>query len=640
MTTGRFLSDHPGLVEPSRRISGLRKLAAIGDQLVAGVTPELGQPVKVRFADVATDDFSLAELAAARGAIERVFSSLTKRPDARHFSVLLNENPWLNLGDQISQASHSAVVYGQLVADDIAAAAGKKPRFEATEDYVAASKWVDGLFTAAGAKFAADTARLVVERLTPPEFKEKVGTWLAPRHSGATHRAETLSWMYALDKLGMPGHDKAVLYRMQAQSIYGIAPALLADKEITAEIDRGGRINVMLADRLGTTKLGLAVTRELSLQGKFADLPRGGLPEKYLASAALFGIPPAEWQEMMGGTHLPGETVDGHAGPMISRGTAFVHRAFWSQTTEIADALASFEKDVIQPLLGHYGERGAMQIGAALHRLREGYPTDDVGRAAREFVRTVHRATVGDRRPSGFAKAADRTHGFAAAVSAARQEIVEDLSSWPALFAPWSTADGTWTFEPVTSATDLIAEGTAMGHCVGDYASQCRIGTTHIVSVRCDGKRVGTLQLFTSFGEKGSVKLGAGQYKGPLNDKVGPQALEAFREFRTALGAKQVSLNLREVKRGAEAWKKLTDERGGWWESGKGMTVEQAEALWPTYRDYMLTGVPDDAGLLDWAEASGVNDALRDLVKAIAFEASGDAPCKDFDEAPPRMMAA
>jgi hypothetical protein len=48
--------------------------------------------------------------------------------------------------------------------------------------------------------------------------------------------------------------------------------------------------------------------------------------------------------------------------------------------------------------------------------------------------------------------------------------------------------------------SELIEEGLAMRHCVGGYARSCLAGYCHIVSIRCSGERIATLELRESDG--------------------------------------------------------------------------------------------------------------------------------------------
>lgn len=52
-----------------------------------------------------------------------------------------------------------------------------------------------------------------------------------------------------------------------------------------------------------------------------------------------------------------------------------------------------------------------------------------------------------------------------------------------------------WTFVELTTGEELYEEGRVLHHCVAGYAQACVSGDTAIVSVRCDGKRLITVEL-------------------------------------------------------------------------------------------------------------------------------------------------
>jgi hypothetical protein len=69
------------------------------------------------------------------------------------------------------------------------------------------------------------------------------------------------------------------------------------------------------------------------------------------------------------------------------------------------------------------------------------------------------------------------------------------LQMWPALSEPVEAPNGL-QLVPLTSSSELVAEGNLMSHCVGGYTSKCLSGDSHILSIRDpEGKHLSTLQL-------------------------------------------------------------------------------------------------------------------------------------------------
>lgn len=52
-----------------------------------------------------------------------------------------------------------------------------------------------------------------------------------------------------------------------------------------------------------------------------------------------------------------------------------------------------------------------------------------------------------------------------------------------------------WSLREITNTKDLIAEGSAMGHCVGSYSENCAEGHSVIFSLKCGGARAVTIEI-------------------------------------------------------------------------------------------------------------------------------------------------
>ncbi len=81
-------------------------------------------------------------------------------------------------------------------------------------------------------------------------------------------------------------------------------------------------------------------------------------------------------------------------------------------------------------------------------------------------------------------------------------------------------------FEPLETAEALAAEGRAMRHCVGDYATKVALGVSHIYGMRKAGRRVATVE-YIATGLGGELELY--QICGPENARVGAPAAMAAR---------------------------------------------------------------------------------------------------------------
>lgn len=72
---------------------------------------------------------------------------------------------------------------------------------------------------------------------------------------------------------------------------------------------------------------------------------------------------------------------------------------------------------------------------------------------------------------------------------------VNDLGTWDGIGLNWSDPERGLSCVELLSAHALSAEGKAMRHCVGSYSSNCRSGSSRIISIRKDGARLATLEL-------------------------------------------------------------------------------------------------------------------------------------------------
>ena len=68
-------------------------------------------------------------------------------------------------------------------------------------------------------------------------------------------------------------------------------------------------------------------------------------------------------------------------------------------------------------------------------------------------------------------------------------------ADWDPVNVNWSDTVNDVKLVELTTSAALVAEGRAMRHCVGSYASVCRKGTSRIFSILKDGARLATLEL-------------------------------------------------------------------------------------------------------------------------------------------------
>jgi hypothetical protein len=93
------------------------------------------------------------------------------------------------------------------------------------------------------------------------------------------------------------------------------------------------------------------------------------------------------------------------------------------------------------------------------------------------------------------------------------------VDDWPPVARRFES--GPYTMSALSYAHQLIEEGEAMQHCVGDYVERCRLEPLRIFSIRHkkSGQRVATLSLV----EKERGVWDFDQLKGPKNADVDPQ---------------------------------------------------------------------------------------------------------------------
>ena len=86
----------------------------------------------------------------------------------------------------------------------------------------------------------------------------------------------------------------------------------------------------------------------------------------------------------------------------------------------------------------------------------------------------------------------------------------------------------------LSTQSDLSDEGGAMHHCVSNYGSSCRSGSSLILSIRRDGRRAATLELRRGASAVSNGRVGPSysisQIKGPCNAQIVDPEVLAFAE--------------------------------------------------------------------------------------------------------------
>lgn len=113
------------------------------------------------------------------------------------------------------------------------------------------------------------------------------------------------------------------------------------------------------------------------------------------------------------------------------------------------------------------------------------------------------------------------------------------LTRWLTLIDGPLTLDCGVVVHPLDTAKKLTDEGAAMHHCVGSMAMQCRLGSTHIFSLRRDnGRRLSTLSLDSYIrGSDGNHFVVLRQNLAVGNKAPPARAVEAATEFMARINA-------------------------------------------------------------------------------------------------------
>lgn len=470
-------------------------------------------------------------------------------------------------------------------------------------------------------------------------------------------------WIYMPALKGEANSLEKIKRRLQAYAVYGIVFNALLDPEVSRLIDAGRPIERKIGELLDLNGYQVRFIKEVAARADLLHTLRGTFQTTYVISRlATSGVPISNWPEIFRDFNkalgAPTYSYEPHLWldkfrPDRSVVFSDTLRSDWkssnrpasnslpefywqplpgedtanSQANVYVDACHDIERDLIA-LTSPSRQNGtilqvcSMVLSDAVNRPR--LPRADALEpsrvAARDFYRVIHAAIVGDRTRSGFRKQLLEVHKFAASIAAKRREILGFEEAWPALFSPWKSEDGRREIAFLTSTSALVEEGLRMRHCVGSYDQQCAQGTTHIASVKVDGDHVATLELRVELmAKEKTLSINKGQFASVRNSSPPAEAQSAFSEFMRDVSLRRVVPNTAAV---ASVIKRKQEERDITWPSlrnqGRGLTIDEAEGLWPIYRATLISSHPQAGTLKEWREMSGIEAAFERLYAACA----------------------
>ncbi len=606
---------------PFRHDPGVAELRATLYLIEGGIDVELdGDGFHLRFPEEVPDWISPGDLDGVRDRLRDIIAEQVMPFGGDHMKAL---SPRAYPPHLRNEPFRDAEAYGRI----LMAAGGqdRDDRFEPVEDFVRMTAAANEALKGCLLPLMRRMTELHLARNVPVDgpLGEMVKGWVAEASKpNASVDGGRMAWLLGADRVGTA--DGAALariveYRMQASSVYGAVGDVLREPEITAVIDEAGSLNAVLSERLGATRSMRAAIRRIGMDRGMGTGIRDDGVERVSSAVrqlCLYEEPLSVWDDTLERATPGNPRAPSGNQPTVLHSTYdwnLVSPLYARTSTEVRDVVNFLERDILRPIIdaqmGDLGRKVRLS-DLVLSVSSSGEEGAECREAAFGVVRAFNRAVVGDSTPTGFAKAAMEVHRFTASMAALRQEVQGDTPPWPALFRPWTSEDGRFEVITLTSAAELVEEGLAMEHCVGGYADQCRTGRTHICSVRVDGERAATLEVFLDVDGSGA-RVRTGQFKGHLNRSAPAEAALAVHAFRDAMRSKEIKPAVKAVREYMAAAEK---EEG--YRTGRGLSMEDVERLWAVYRDFL---VPGAAGMsvADWAGASGITEAVMRYREAV-----------------------
>lgn len=222
---------------------------------------------------------------------------------------------------------------------------------------------------------------------------------------------------------------------------------------------------------------------------------------------------------------------------------------------EACDFLRSFHNEISAPVLGIMKEQ----------KLNENNLSDfqTLDTEARRFNAEITRKMLGFEGLGKVLELSAKWHRTQAEIRA-KISLNMDRAKWPGLIENYQAKNGL-LLVPLTTPKQLENEGKVgrddngmlgLNHCVGSFYGTCLAGESHIISVRRrNGKaweRVSTIEYKIDRDQLVQV-----QHHGTGNSKPADEAVTAVKEFEDLALRRKVPLNIEEIARHKEAFRKI-----------------------------------------------------------------------------------
>jgi hypothetical protein len=366
----------------------------------------------------------------------------------------------------------------------------------------------------------------------------------------------------------LSGHDAAKKKRDRQAVVERAAASVgLEDEEAAQRIERrkqeATRLSRWLVEKKAQARASVRA-RALMSVGQ-AALVRGGLGEEFLDFTRLLSMKPRNWEESK--ILWARALLAGAAAKLQERSEAAIRQTMNDQAA--SQALA---------------EQWAVALAEGWSRTKVEAEKDNQGRDKSE--REIRDRAIADYMEAlgelqdcvlstpGFMLALPKKFGWGFLMNAQERWHEEqrdrEFSSSRSATVKWAVAmepfaEGELSAEPLADARALFDEGKAMKHCVFSYADRCEAGGTRIVSIRKNGERVSTLELFPLDASKRQMNVKAdgsnagdvagwsqGQNNGPCNSRIEDPAVLAFCERYKAFLGDQIKDAKARAKRAAQ----------------------------------------------------------------------------------------